>query len=101
MPNTSTPIISIIVATYNRAHLLRSCLEALHNQTCNKKYYEVLLGDNASKDETALVVKEFEKRDWNMRYFYEKRQGLSFVRNSGFRLAKAEWVAYIDLFVCS
>ena len=55
-----------------------------------------MVGDNRSKDKTPLVVKEFEKRDWNLRYFYEKRQGLSFVRNSGFHLAKAEWVAYID-----
>ena len=54
------------------------------------------MGDNASKDETPKVVEEFKKRNWNLRYFYEKRQGVSFVRNTGFCLAKSDWVAYID-----
>ena len=96
MPKKSAPIISVVVATYNRARLLANCLEHLYDQSLKKSSYEVIVGDNASKDETPAVVEEFQNRDWSLRYFYEKKQGLSYVRNTGFRLANADWVAYID-----
>jgi glycosyltransferase involved in cell wall biosynthesis len=51
----TAPRVSVCVATYNRAALLRRCLDSLLAQTVSG--FELVVVDNASSDETAETVR--------------------------------------------
>jgi len=88
--------ISAVICTFNRAHYLRKSLQSLVNQNLPKEQYEIIVVDNHSTDNTSQVVcEEFESVS-NLRYIYEPIQGLSRARNTGWRDAHGEYVAYLD-----
>ncbi len=88
-------LISVIVCTYNRAGLLKLCLDSLANQSADSEAFETIVVDNNSTDKTPEVAKEYLERR-NFRYIKEEKQGLSHARNAGFVAARGEYVAYID-----
>ena len=54
------PALSICVPTFNRARYLECLLQDLTDQIMDLGYsYEILIGDNASEDDTADVVARF------------------------------------------
>ena len=87
---------SVIVCTYNRAQLLKNCLLSLDKQSIDNKHYEVIVVDNNSTDDTQNVVKRFARNRPNTKLVTEKKQGLSYTRNRGWKEAKGRYVAYID-----
>lgn len=89
-------MVSVIVCTYNRYQLLYDCLNSLVNQTLDKSFFEVIVIDNNSNDNTQNVIKQFESSIPNFRYFLEKEQGLSYARNRGWKEAKGKYIAYLD-----
>src|SRR3989344_2536998 len=91
-----TPIVTVVVCTYNRSDLLYKCLESLVRQTVSKNLYEVLVVDNNSKDNTQQAVKRFIKTYVHIRNIKTDVQGLSHARNIGWKHAKGEYIAYID-----
>lgn len=91
-----TVLISVIVCTYNRAELLKNCLQSLEKQTASKKIYEVIVVDNNSTDNTKEIVKDFVKSQTNIKIVTEKNLGRSQARNRGWKEAKGEYIAYID-----
>src|SRR5579883_270043 len=79
------PNISIVMATYNRASVLRITLEALTLQNCAETF-EVLVCDDGSDDDTPLVVERLTARvPYALRYLRQERDGfrLSAARNLG------------------
>ena len=55
---TSAPLLSLCIPTYNRAPLLREALQAVLAQATPET--EVVVSDNASPDDTALVLSEMQ-----------------------------------------
>ncbi len=53
------PEVSIIMATYNRAHLIEESLISIQNQTFEN--WECIIIDDGSTDETSEVIKTFLK----------------------------------------
>lgn len=92
----SRPLFTVVICTFNRAGLLAGALQTVCAQTMESDRYEVLVVDNNSTDETAVVVKEAEGLHTFVRYIFEPRQGLSFARNRGYQAAEGEYVAYLD-----
>ena len=90
-----SPIISAVVCTYNRAELLRGCIESLLAQTIDKMLFEVVIVDNNSTDNTARIVEPFLSHDI-VRYVVEINPGLSFARNRGIQEAEGSYIAFID-----
>lgn len=62
--------ISIVIPTYNRAHLLRRALNSLVKQTC--KPDQVIISDNASDDNTVDIVNEFINEGLKVNYYKHK-----------------------------
>lgn len=95
---STTPRVTAIVCTHNRAELLRDCLDTLIRQTLNPSAYEIVVVDNASTDKTAGVVAELQARHASraITLAREPRLGLSYARNTGVRLARAPIVAFAD-----
>jgi len=69
MPAHDPAMLSILIVTYNGFAYLRNCLKALEWQTHPRSAFEVLVWDNASRDETRTQIpREF---PW-CRYFYSE-----------------------------
>jgi glycosyltransferase involved in cell wall biosynthesis len=92
----STPMLSVVICTYNRGARLTAAVEALVEQRAGFDY-EVLVVDNNSTDETPRVIRELVARYKNrVRRLFEGRQGLSHARNCGVAAARAPIVAFTD-----
>jgi glycosyltransferase involved in cell wall biosynthesis len=89
-------MISIVIPTRNRADLLAPALHSLTRQTFPADEYEVLVIDNGSTDQTALVVQDFSVRLGNLRYFYEPEPGLHAGRHRGMLEAHGELLVFAD-----
>jgi len=88
---------SVIVCTYNRSALLEGCLNSLVSQDFPPDEYEIIVVDNNSTDNTSRIVNQITKgSSAEIRYVLEKRQGLSYARNTGVKEARGKIVAFID-----
>lgn len=101
-----TPLVSVVIPTYERADLLRRTLGALLRQTLHPAQYEIIVVDNNSADATRQTVERMAtgrsaagRRPVavpDVRYMFEARQGLSHAKNAGLKAARGSIVAYID-----
>ncbi len=91
------PLLSIVIATYNRAATLRHCLEALRYQTAapDNGNFEVVVIDDGSTDATQSVVQEYKTY---LPLFYERirRAGPAVARNEGIRHSRGDILLFID-----
>lgn len=72
------PIISVIIPAYNEENEIRNCLDSLMKQTLAKKFFEIIVVDNASTDKTAAMVKEYP-----VRYLKEAKRSVVVARQTG------------------
>lgn len=85
------PKVSVVVASYNGARTLKTCLESL--ERLNYPNYEVILVDDGSTDTTEQIAANFP----NTRYLkHQVNQGLSVARNTGINASNGEIVAFTD-----
>jgi glycosyltransferase involved in cell wall biosynthesis len=93
----SRPFISIIIPTYNRAHLLPLTLDSFLAQDYPQDRYEIIVADNNSKDTTREVAERYVGRPGvPVKYIFEKRQGVHYARNSASKIASGEILYFTD-----
>lgn len=86
--------VSVIIPTYNRAHVVHRSIESALSQTC--KDLEVLIVDDGSTDETFDAVKPF-FRFPQVRYLrHETNKGHQAARNTGIKNARGDYIAFLD-----
>lgn len=86
-------MVSIIVPTYNREKTINRAVQSILQQTY--KYYEILIVDDGSTDNTKEVIRKIE--DDRIRYIrYENNQGVSHARNVGIQEARYDYIAFLD-----
>ena len=90
LPLPRSPKVSVVVATYNGARTLKSCLNSLAH--LNYPDYEVILVDDGSTDDTKAIAQLYP----NVRYLWQTNHGLSVARNTGIAAATGEIVAFTD-----
>ena len=90
--------ISLIICTYNREKFLPEALESIAHQTLNAGKFELIIVDNRSTDNTAIISRQFIDNHpaINIKYCFEENKGLSFARNRGIAEADAPIISYID-----
>jgi glycosyltransferase involved in cell wall biosynthesis len=89
----SAPAVSVVIPTYNRAHLLLRSLESVLGQTLPA--LEAVVVDDGSTDETERVVRELGSE--LVRYVRQpQRAGAQAARNRGIREARGDWIAFQD-----
>lgn len=93
-----SPIISVVICSYNRADYIVNAIASLYNQTFDKTAFEVLVVDNNSIDNTQELVERFIETHPGFHCFYltESRQGASFARNTGAAFAKGRLLCFMD-----
>ena len=90
----SKELISIIVPIYNTDCYLRQCLDSIINQSY--KNFEVLLVNDGSVDDSAMICKEFAEKDSRIRYFEKENGGVSSARNLGLKNVKGNYITFVD-----
>lgn len=90
-------MISIIIPTFNRAHLIGETLDSIIAQTYQN--WECIVVDDCSTDNTEEVLEEYLKKDTRI-FFYKKPndmpKGPSAARNFGFQKSKGEYINFFD-----
>lgn len=91
-------LISIVICTYNRANYILDALESLRNQTISKDFFEVIIVNNNSTDNTEIVCKKYIQNHADHQFYYlnELQQGSSFARNTGASIAKSPLLCFMD-----
>lgn len=87
----SVPRISVIIPSYNRAHLLPRALASVYAQTLVPA--EVIVVDDGSRDGTADLIQSIYPQ---VSYCYQTNTGVSTARNRGIRQATGDWIALLD-----
>lgn len=87
------PNISVVVATYNSASTLSSCLESVVSQKYPSQKIELILADGGSKDKTLVIAKKYHAK---VIHVDKKKQGAEYNRAIGARRAKGELLLFID-----
>jgi glycosyltransferase involved in cell wall biosynthesis len=91
--NDTTPLVSVVLPTFNRAHLLKSALASVLSQTY--KNLEIIVVDDASTDDTQQVVAVI--KDHRLRYIrHVATKGGSAARNTGILAAIGSYIAFLD-----
>ncbi len=95
---TTSPDITVVLCTFNRAEWLPGVIASLANQRTEGAFsYELLIVDNASVDGTPQVAaSEMANANLPMRYVREETPGVSAARNRGIQEARGEWIAFCD-----
>lgn len=86
-----SPLISVVIPTYNRSAFITLAIDSVMNQTFTN--YEIIVVDDGSTDGTKDIVKKYGDR---IRYLYQGNSGVSAARNCGIHAAQGEWVAFLD-----
>ncbi|WP_428909677.1 glycosyltransferase family 2 protein [Niallia sp. Krafla_26] len=85
--------ISVVIPTFNRAHLLPKAVNSVLEQTLEP--LEIIIVDDLSTDNTREVVQSFNND--KIKYVVNKRtKGANGARNTGILLAKGDYIAFQD-----
>lgn len=86
---------SVIVPIFNRPNKIKTCLKSVINQTY--KEFEIILVDDGSNTKNKRIIKKIAK---NLKIkkivFHKKNYGPSAARNSGWKIAQGDYIAFLD-----
>ena len=88
-----SPLVSILIPFKNTAYFLSECLNSIVNQSYEN--WELLIVDDGSTDDTRKVVQPF-LSDERIRYHWQENRELNGARNTGVRLARGRYIAFLD-----
>jgi len=91
------PLVSIIIPTYNRAHLIGETLDSILLQ--NYENWECIVVDDGSTDTTEALLKNYIKKDCRFQYYKRPDHHLpggNGARNFGFIKSKGKYIQWFD-----
>ncbi|UBZ07455.1 glycosyltransferase [Salegentibacter mishustinae] len=91
------PLVSIIIPTYNRAHLIGETLESILAQTYTN--WECIVVDDGSTDYTDELLEFYRKKDHRIQFHHRppnRRKGANACRNYGYELSQGDYIQWFD-----
>ena len=85
-----SPLISIIIPTFNAADFLPKAIESVMHQTYTN--FEIIVIDDGSTDNTRLIM----QKNTVVKYFYQENKGFSSARNAGTQKSKGDYLVFLD-----
>jgi glycosyltransferase involved in cell wall biosynthesis len=83
-------LVSIIIPTYNRAHLVGAAIRSAQAQSYPHK--QIIVIDDGSTDGTRELLAGFE----GIEYYYQANRGQAAARNAGLHHCRGDYVASLD-----
>lgn len=88
-------LVSIVTPVYKAEKYIKETIQSVLNQTYEN--FELILIDDCSPDNSAIVIKDIAKKDSRIKYVkLEKNSGAAVARNKGIELAQGRYIAFID-----
>lgn len=87
-------LISIIVPIYKVEPYLNKCIESIVDQTYRNT--EIILVDDGSPDNCGSICDAWAEKDGRIVVIHKENGGLSDARNAGLKIAKGEYIAFVD-----
>lgn len=94
MKTENSPKISIIMPVYNVEQYLQRCLNSISAQTFSD--WEAICVNDGSTDNCAEILNHQAQKDSRFKIVNQTNQSLSCARNNGFKLARGEYVYFLD-----
>jgi glycosyltransferase involved in cell wall biosynthesis len=90
-PYPQQDMVSVIIPTFNRVHLLERAINSVLTQT--NKNFELIVVDDGSTDNTlSQLPPKFPQVHW----ITQQNSGVSKARNRGIQQARGQWIALLD-----
>lgn len=88
-------LISVIIPIYKVEKYIVNTLSSLLNQTLID--FEIILVDDGTPDRSAIIAEEYlRKKGKHYTILHQKNSGQGEARNAGLKVAKGEWIYYLD-----
>ena len=91
-----SPLISVVIPTFNRAESLKSTLESLVEQSLAHEKYEVVIVDDGSTDSTPEVCRSFALRMRLVACRHTENSGISAAKNTGILASRGRILLFAD-----
>ena len=91
------PLVSIIIPTYNREHLIRETLESVNSQTYTN--WECIVVDDGSLDNTLELIEFYSEKDNRIKFYQRPMdypKGANSCRNYGFEVCNGDMIKWLD-----
>ncbi len=94
MNDIKEPLISIIIPVYNVELYLERCLDSV--LACNLTDLEIILSLGNSRDKSDDICKRYQENNPLIKVIHQEGKGLSNARNCAMRIARGEYILFID-----
>ena len=91
MGNKKTPLISVIIPTYNRGWILKEAIDSVFRQAFPD--FELIVVDDGSTDNTKDILNAYDDK---LNVIRQTNKGVSAARNRGIASASGRYVAFLD-----
>jgi len=91
----STPLISVVIPTYNRPQRLAACLQSLTQLDYPRDQFEVIVVDDGSPEPLTAVTEPFQTQI-GLRLLRQDNSGPASARNAGAASALGKYLAFTD-----
>lgn len=91
---SENPKVSVVIPVYNVERYVGKCLSSLVEQTFTD--FEIIAVNDGSRDSSLAILRRFEERYPFITVISQNNQGLSAARNTGLKLARGEYLCFID-----
>ncbi len=93
----NSELVSIVMPTFNRSKTIGMAIESVLKQTYT--YWELIIIDNESTDNTPFIVKKYAENDSRIKYHFVKKSkipGITEYLNYGIQLSLGKYIARLD-----
>lgn len=87
----NTPLVSVIIPTYNRARTLKKAIDSVFDQ--DYKNFELIVVDDGSTDSTEKLLLSYAN---SIKVIQQPNQGVSTARNRGIKASSGDLIAFLD-----
>ena len=87
-------MVSVIIPVFNVSDYLEKCVLSVIKQTY--KNIEIILVDDGSTDQSGIICDKYREKDNRIKVLHKQNGGLSDARNAGIRIAKGEYISFVD-----
>ena len=93
--DSTTPLVTIIIPTYNAEQHIAETIKSVQNQTFDK--WELIVIDDCSNDATCSIVKRIMADDTRISLIKNDTNiGVAETRNRGLDICKGKYIAFLD-----